>query len=66
MLGLIVSVMVGMVGMMGWKRTYATACASATARGTATARRDSLPALLADQVTIRGVQTVYDGQLRVQ
>lgn len=42
--------------------TYATAWARATARGTATARRDSLPALLADQVTIKGVQTVFDGQ----
>jgi hypothetical protein len=42
----------------GRERTYATACARATARGTATARRDSLPALLADQVTIKGVQTV--------
>jgi len=41
--------------------TYATACAQATARGTATARRDSLPALLADQVTISGVQTDCDG-----
>ena len=42
----------------GGERTYATACARATARGTATARRDSLPALLADQVTIKGVQTI--------
>lgn len=40
--------------------TYATACARDTASGTATARRDSLPALLADQVTISGVQTGYE------
>jgi hypothetical protein len=48
------------------RSTYATACASATASGTATARRDSLPALLADQVTISGVQTVHESQLGVQ
>ena len=52
-----------LVDVDDWKagmrtKTYATACARATARGTATARRDSLPALLADQVTIKGVQTV--------
>lgn len=47
------------------EQTYATACARATARGTATARRDSLPALLADQVTIKGVQT-KKSQVRVR
>jgi hypothetical protein len=61
---LLVGVREGRFGGMGW--TYATAWARATARGTATARRDSLPALLADQVTIRGVQTVYNGQMGVR
>ena len=37
--------------------TDETAWAQATAKGTATALRDSLPALLAAQVTINGVAT---------
>jgi hypothetical protein len=53
--------MVSLYFVLGLRvNTYATACARATARGTATARRDSLPALLADQVTISGVQTGSD------
>jgi hypothetical protein len=53
--------MVSLCFILGLRvNTYATACARATASGTATARRDSLPALLADQVTISGVQTGSD------
>lgn len=44
--------------MKFYRHTHETACAQATARGTATALRDSLPALFAAQVTIKGVATV--------
>ena len=42
---------------MTMETTDETAWAQATAKGTATALRDSLPALLAAQVTINGVAT---------